>query len=164
MEEAKTETKKAEQKEVAQKQTSGVAAKGDSKKAEKPARDVVYARGKDLSMSTKHAIAICRFMKNKKIDYMIKYLEDVSELKKAVPMKGEIPHRPGLGEGRYPIKAAKMFIVLLKNLKANANSANMDVSKIVLQAKSDRASRPRKPGKYHRKFKRTHLEITGTLK
>ena len=163
MEEVKTETEKVEQK--TQKDSSAKTEKKEANQTEKkPTRDVAYARGKDLTLSTKQAIAICNFMKGKRIDYMIKYLEDVMKLKKAVPMKGEIPHRHNLGEGRYPVKAAKVFITLLKNLKANATSANMDVSKIILHGKADKASQPRKPGKYHRKFKRTHLEIKGTLK
>jgi len=36
-------------------------------------------------------------------------------MKKAVPMKGEIPHRKGIGTGRYPVKASAFFIKLLKN-------------------------------------------------
>ena len=130
----------------------------------KEAKTVVFARGKDLPISKKHSMAICKFMKNKKIDYMTGFLQDVIKLKKAVPMKGEIPHRHNLGTGRYPVKASKVFIDLLRNLRANATAANMDIDKIFLQAKADKASRPRKPGKYHRRFKRTHVEIRGELR
>jgi len=121
-------------------------------------------RGHDVGISAKHAIAICKFLKGRKIDYSISFLEDVIKMKKAMPMRGEIPHRHGIAGGRYPVKASKVFIGLLKNLKANASSKNLDVSKLVIAAKADRASRARKPGKYARKFKRTHLEIKGILK
>ena len=126
-------------------------------------RKEVVVRARDAGISTKHAMAISKFIKHKHIDYSIKFLEDVIAMKKAVPMKGEIPHRKGIGIGRYPIKAAGFFIGLLKNLKANANALNVDASKLVIEAKADRASRPRKPGKYHRRFKRTHLEIKGVM-
>ncbi len=132
-------------------------------KTQTPGRKEVVVRARDVSISTKHAMAICKFIKHKKIDYSIRFLEDVMEMKKAVPMKGEIPHRKGIGTGRYPIKASDVFIKLLKNLKANANFHNVDASKLVIEAKADRAPRPRKPGKYHRKFKRTHLEIKGVM-
>jgi ribosomal protein L22 len=51
----------------------------------------------------------------------IKDLEQVTVLRKPVPMKGEIPHRKGkIMSGRFPTKAAKEFIILLKSLQANA--------------------------------------------
>ncbi|MBU2523530.1 MAG: 50S ribosomal protein L22 [Nanoarchaeota archaeon] len=124
----------------------------------------IVVRASDASISMKHSMAICNFIKGRKINYSIKFLEDVIALKKAVPMKGEIPHRKNIGAGRYPVKAAGFFIKLLKNLKTNAATRNLDVDKLMIHAKADRAPRPRKPGKYHRKFKRTHLEITGKLK
>lgn len=142
--------------------------KKEEKKTEtkKPVSDVreVVVRANDASISTKHAMAICKFMKHRKIDYCIGFLEDVVKMKKAVPMKGEIPHRKGIGTGRYPVKAAAFFIGLLKNLKANASSRNVDASKLVIEAKANLAPRPRKPGKYHRKFKRSHIEVKGVLK
>jgi len=67
-----------------------------------------------LPLSTKHCIAICRFIRGKKIDVAMSLLEDVLKMKKAVPMRGEIPHRKGkrMERGRYPIKAAKYFVKL----------------------------------------------------
>ena len=124
----------------------------------------IVVRASDASVSTKHSMAICNFIKGRNLDYSIKFLEDVIAMKKAVPMKGEIPHRKNIGPGRYPVKAAAFFIKLLKNLKSNAAAHNLDINKLVIHARADRASRPRKPGKYHRIFKRTHLEITGTIK
>ena len=160
-EEVKKETvteKKEEKKEEKKTETK--------KETKKPVSDVkeVVVRANDASVSTKHAMAICKFMKHRKIDYCIEFLEDVTKFKKAVPMKGEIPHRKGIGTGRYPIKASAFFIKLLKNLKANASSRNVDASKLVIEAKTNLASRPRKPGKYHRKFKRSHIEVKGVLK
>lgn len=124
----------------------------------------VVVRAHDASLSMRHSMAICNFIKGRKIDYSIKFLEDVIAMKKAVPMKGEIPHRKNIGPGRYPVKASAYFIKLLKNLKANASANNLDADKLIIHAKADLAPRPRKPGKYHRVFKRVHLEITGTLK
>ena len=148
-EEKKTEAKKTEKKETVK---------------AAPTVTQVVTRSSDAGISMKHAMAICNFIKGRKIDFSIKFLEDVVAMKKAVPMKGEIPHRKNIGPGRYPVKASKHFIGMLKNLKAVATANNLDADKLIIHARADRASRARKPGKYHRIFKRTHVEIIGKLK
>ena len=78
-------------------------------------------------------------------------------------MKGEIPHRKGkMGSGRYPIKAAKNFIVLLKSLSANANVNDLD-NPIIFEAVANNASRPF--GQFGRvRRKRTHIRIVARNK
>jgi len=51
--------------------------------------------GKDLPISTKHSIAICNFIRGKKIEESVAKLNEVLNFKRALPMKGEIPHRKG---------------------------------------------------------------------
>ena len=114
----KTETpQKVEAKTEAKKEV-----KNETKKVVSDVKEVVV-RANDASISTKHAMAICNFIKHRKIDYSIKFLEEVIKMKKAVPMKGEIPHRKGIGTGRYPVKASAFFIKLLKNLKGRLPKA-----------------------------------------
>ena len=117
-------------------------------------------RGKDIGVSKKHSMAICKFLKGKKIETGMKELDEVLEIKRAIPMTGEIPHRKGMASGRYPIKASKIFIKLLKNLEANANVKGLDAEKTRVFAKCDKAHRPTKPGRFtRRKFKRTHITL-----
>ena len=74
-------------------------------------------------------------------------------------MKGEIPHRKGKGisSGRFPKKAAKNFIILLKSLAANANEGNLD-EPIIVEAIANMAARPH--GRFGRtQKKRTHVKI-----
>ena len=131
-------------------------AKHEEKK-EKQKRTEAIVKGMDLGISTKHSMAICRFIKGKKIRDSISYLESVVKLKKAMPMKGEIPHRKGMMSGRYPVNASKVFIKLLKSLDANAKSFEIFDPKIV-SAKADKASSPhRRFGS--RRFKRTHVVL-----
>lgn len=134
------------------------------KKSEKPyeikskkTEAVVNISG--LPVSTKHSIAICNFIRGKNIDYSIGILEDVQKFKKAVPMKGEIPHRKGkIMSGRYPIKAAGEFIKILKSLRSNAIVNELELEKYVIFCKSNVASRPYK--KFGRaRFKRTNVQI-----
>lgn len=114
--------------------------------------------GKDLSASPKHAIALCNFIKGKEIDKAILELEEVVRQKRAIPMRGEIPHRRGMMSGRYPTKAAGFFIKLLKSLKSNAMVNEMELEKYKIHAISNLAPRPfRRFGQG--KFKRCHVTI-----
>jgi len=114
--------------------------------------------GKNVVISTKYAIAICRFIKGKKIEDAISDLEKVLVFKKPVPMKGEIPHRKGkIMSGRFPQNATKEFIKMLKTLKANANVNGLE-EPIISEAIANFASRPY--GRFGRvKRKRTHIFI-----
>lgn len=118
---------------------------------------VVNAR--NLSISTKHAIAVCDYIWGKNIDEAISMLEEVSKFKKPIPMKGEIPHRKGrIMSGRYPIKASREFIKLLKSLKANALVNGLELEKYVVFCKADVAPRPYK--RFGRaRFKRSHVTL-----
>ena len=91
------------------------------KEEEKPKKTEAIAKGSNLPISTKHSIAICRFIRGKDIDKSLEQLEQVINKKRAIPMKGEIPHRKGMESGRYPIKATKVFVKLLKSLAANSS-------------------------------------------
>ena len=155
----KEETKIAEAKEEAKQK---VEADKPEKKKEifgraKKTEAIVNAR--DLPVSTKHAIAICNYIRRKDIDKAISMLEEVGKMKKAIPMKGEIPHRKGkIMSGRYPVKAVGEFIRLLKSLKANAIANELELEKYVIFCKANVAARP-----YRRfgtmKFKRTHVTL-----
>ena len=126
---------------------------------EKPKKTEAVVNAHNLPISTKYSAAICRFIKNKKIENAIADLEQVLVLKKAVPMKGEIPHRKGKGimSGRFPKKATQNFIRLLKSLSANANHNGLE-NPILVEAVANIGSRPY--GKFGRvRKKRTHVKI-----
>ena len=83
-------------------------------------------------------------------------------MKKAVPMKGEIPHRKGkMMSGRYPVKASKHFVLLLKSLRSNALMNELELEKYKIFCKANVAPRPyRRFTRFGaRKFKRSHVEI-----
>jgi len=129
------------------------------KEVPKVKKSEVSARGINLPISTKDAKFVCRFIVKKRIGDAIRDLEQVETGKEAVPMKGEIPHRKGKGiaSGRFPKKAAKNFIVLLKSLAANANEGSLD-EPIIAEAMANMAARPY--GRFGRtQKKRTHVKI-----
>jgi len=111
-----------------------------------------------LPVSRKQSMAIIKFIKGKKISDATKLLEDVVKMKKAVPMKGEIPHRKGMMSGRYPIKASGMFIKLLKGLNANA-SQKEGAESAFIYGKANIAPKSMRPGRFRHKFKRAHVEL-----
>jgi len=148
--ELKTVTEKSEQSEAKLSDKRPVHAK--SKKTE------AVVNAKDIPISTKHSAAICRFIKGKKIPNAIGDLEQVARLRKAVPMRGEIPHRKGkMMSGRFPEKAAGEFIVLLKSLSANANYHGIE-DPIITGAAANIGARPF--GRYGIRRKRTHITLT----
>lgn len=126
-------------------------------------RGYAISNGKNLHISTKYACAICKFIKNKSIPNAITDLEDVIKQKKAVPMKGEIPHRKGkIMSGRFPKKASGVFITLLKNLQGNANQHDID-NPVIYEAIANIAERPfGRFGRWQRK--RTHVTIKARTK
>ncbi len=134
----------------------------EPKKAQAPKikKEEAIARGVSLPISKKHSMYICNFIKNKTIDGAIADLQEVIKFKRAIPFKGEIPHRKGKGmmSGRYPIKASKHFINLLKALKGNiiSNGMDLDKSRIVL-CYANFASRPQMKG--GARFKRAHVNL-----
>jgi len=79
-------------------------------------------------------------------------------MKKAVPFKGEIPHRKGAGmmSGRYPVKAAGLFINVLKGLRGNILANGMEIEKAKIHfASTSWASRPARSNR--RSGKRANL-------
>ena len=129
------------------------------KKSEKIIRkDEAVVSGRSLSVSTKDAVGICRFIRKKSIGKAFEDLEEVLKFKKAIPMKGEIPHRKGkIMSGRYPINAVKEFVRMLKNLSANSNVNGLE-EPVIAEAVPNKASRPY--GRFGAvKRKRTHVRI-----
>lgn len=163
--EVKEEIKKEYNKEVEKTQEKIEDKKPEKKKIEvkKVKKDEVKVYGKDAPVSYKIASYICKFIKNKTIEDAIKDLQEVQRLRKAVPMKGEIPHRKGnIMSGRFPVKASSEFEKLLKSLQGNANQHEVD-EPVITKAIANIAARPLgKKGRVSKK--RSHIEIYATEK
>ena len=133
----------------------------EEKKTEKKIvkKDKAIINGKNLPVSTKHIKFICRFIKNNRIEEAIEKMEKVIRREIFVPMTGEYPHRKGkTGKtGRYPEKACREMIGLLKSLKANANVNSIE-NAVIKTAIANMASRPHKRHGSGR-AKRTHVYL-----
>lgn len=122
--------------------------------------------GTKLSISTKASGEIARFIKKKQIDRAIEYLEDVIKIKKAIPYKKytEVGHRKGeMAAGRYPKKAARYVIKLLKGLKKEAETKGLDENKLVIiHTVAQKGTRTPRYGRQRgRTRKNTHFEVIG---
>ena len=121
-------------------------------------RNEAIVNGRNLSVSLKYAVAICNRIRRKEIDKAISLLQEVQKLKRAVKMKGEVPHRKGIMSGRYPVKAAGVFIGLLKSLKANAVANDLELEKYEIFCVPNVSPRPYKRFGQGR-FKRCHVTL-----
>jgi len=157
--EAKPDKKETEEKKKDVKKTEEEKTKEKKETKPKIKKTQAIVNSDNLPISTKHSIAVCKFIKGKKVENAINDLEKVINKKKPVPMKGEIPHRKGKGisSGRYPKKAAEHFIKLLKSLSANANLHEIE-DPFIVNAIANLGARPY--GRFGRiKRKRTHIQI-----
>lgn len=134
-------------------------------KTKQPVKEEHLAKAKadSLSVSTKHCIELCRYLRYKTITQAKQILEEVITLKKPIPFlrfKRNIGHKPGIAAGRFPQKAAQGVLKLVKSVEANAqfkglNTSNLKITKIL----ANRASIPLTGGRQRTATKRTHLEI-----
>jgi len=94
------------------------------------------AMGKILKISPKHSVEICRAIRGMNVEKAKNYLDEVIEMNRAVPFKRhnkKVGHRKGLNgwpSGRYPVKAAKHILQVLKNAEANAEYKGMDTENL----------------------------------
>lgn len=91
------------------------------------------AYGKEMRISPKDAVEVCRAIKGMRLAEAKKYLQDVIEMKRAVRFtlhRKKVPHRRGVGSGAYPVKAASEILKLLENAEANAVYRGLDPEKL----------------------------------
>lgn len=122
------------------------------------------AVGRDLSISKKHSVEICKWIRNKSLPRAKKMLEDAILLKRAIPFtkfNWNVGHRHGIGPGRYPQKAAKEILRTLKSAEANAQLKGLNTGNLfIIHINAQKAPSPLHYGRQRgRHMKRTHIEI-----
>jgi large subunit ribosomal protein L22 len=86
----------------------------------------------ELNVSPKHCIEILRQLRGKPVMKAEAYLEAVIEMKQSVPFKKfnrNVAHKKrqnGWDAGRYPIKASKEILKLLRHAVANAEYKGLE--------------------------------------
>jgi len=110
--------------------------------------DIARAKANEVDISPKHAFEIARFIKRMRTDDAIEYLNGVVALEKAIPLRvynKKVPHRRGLDgwcAGRYPQKAAKVYIRLLAAAQKNAEYIGLDAGNLkIVHVQANRGRR-----------------------
>ncbi len=119
---------------------------------------------RDLPISRKMAIEICREIRLLPLAKAERLLNDVVTMKRALRVRRfdfDLSHKAGLGPARFPISAASTFIHLLHSVKANAEQKGLHPEKLIISvAKADQGPRRYHSGRQLRtKMKSTHVEL-----
>ncbi|MBN2141707.1 50S ribosomal protein L22 [Candidatus Woesearchaeota archaeon] len=126
--------------------------------------NVVRIVGRDLGLSRKKSVEMCKFIKGREIAKAKAILEKVKEKQLAVPFTRSTNgagHRKGpMAGGKYPLKGAMEFLKLLKQLEANAQAKGLSSSLKIIHACAQQASEPFRYGRKRRvQMKRCHIEL-----
>lgn len=93
------------------------------------------AIGKELPISPKFSREICGMIRGRNVNDAMRMLGEVIELKRAVPLKRfnkRVSHKPGVGPGRYPQKAANAILQVLQSAVANAEYKGLETESMVI--------------------------------
>jgi large subunit ribosomal protein L22 len=121
------------------------------------------AYGKEINMSPKKANEVCYAVRGMKVDKALAYLEQVVKKKAFVPFRRynkKVGHRAGGVPGRYPVKAAKKIIELIKNAKANAVHKGLNDEKLKIEHITAYKSTTWQRGKPKGKMKTHNIDLT----
>ncbi len=121
------------------------------------------ALGVSLSISMKQSVEICKLLRHKNLQVAKKMLQEVVEMKRAVPytrFNKDTPHRKGMAAGKYPITTSSQILKLLDSVEANAQVKGLNTGLLVItHMNAHGAARPRRSGRVRGKKKRTHVEV-----
>lgn len=109
------------------------------------------ARLDDARISLKHSVAVCKEIRNKKLEWAKNFLENLIDKKISL-------------EGKYHTNAAKQILKILESAEANARVKNLNPGKLfVKSAKADKGEvfvKPKSRWRFRgRKAKVTRIEI-----
>ncbi len=124
-------------------------------------KKMVRVAGTSLSISRKTSRDIGAFIKNRKVDWAISYLEKVAAGDAPVPyakFQKKTAHHAPFGPAGYPRKASLEIISLLNSLRSNAQSKGMNTTNLtVIHTAAHKGARIFHPG--GRERKNTGFEI-----
>jgi|SRR3989344_3573973 len=121
-------------------------------------------RGVGLPISLKASVEICNLLRHKETKKAKSIMERVIKKQQPVPFKiyrGETPHRAGkIAEGRYPIKASKEFLQLIKSVEGNAHNIGLAGNLVITEIRAGKGPQQFHYGRQRRiRHKRTHVTI-----
>lgn len=128
----------------------------------KTAEPHAAALGRALPVSPKHCQEICRAIRGLPLDKAKRLLDDVINMRKAIPFKQHyhnLGHRKGaVGPGRYPILACKEILAIVRSAESNAQFKGLTIGDLYLAHAIAQQGFHIRRREGHR-AKRTHIEI-----
>ena len=126
--------------------------------------NMARAVGVALPISYKHSFEVCNYIRNRTLQRAKKMLQDVIEMKKAVPYRKfdfDLAHKKETGPGRYPVKTVSEILSILESAEANAQFKGLNTSNLkIIHISSHNAGKSWRYGRHsRRKAKKTHVEI-----
>ena len=121
------------------------------------------AIGKDLPISTRASVEICKHIRFKPLDKAKQILQDTIEMKKPIPFNQFTEgagHKAGMKGGKYPIKACTHILRILESAEANAHNKGLSKELKIVHLIPQKSSKAYHYGRQiRRKYKRTHIEV-----
>ena len=119
--------------------------------------------GKNLPVSKKVAYEVTNHIRGRTIEKAIAILKDVQAMKTPIPYKRynkDTPHRKGdFASGRFPEKAARYIIPLLKSLKSNADDKGLTGDLILVHSAANMTAKRHRHGRIRGVKRTTHVEF-----
>ena len=128
-------------------------------------KDTATAKLTDAPISTKAAIEIANHLRGKDTDTAKETLNAVINKDQAIPYKRfqhGAGHKKGqMGAGKYPVKASKSFLSLIKSAEHNARDIGLAPDLTIHELKANKGTTQQSYGrKRGRQNKTTHIDIT----
>ena len=126
--------------------------------------NMARAIGISLPISFKHSVEICNCVRNKNVNYVKDFLNDVANKHQAVPFRKfnmNVGHKKGMASGRYPKKASMEILSLINSVEANAQFKGLNTANLVItHINANKSSKVVRSGrKRSRESKRTNVEV-----
>jgi large subunit ribosomal protein L22 len=120
----------------------------------------IHAKG--LQISTKMSVEICKNIRNKPLAKAKIIVGNMVNMKQAIKVRrylADLGHKPGMGPGRFPIAAGKVFLKMFDSIQSNAENQGMNVNNLVITtAQANKADARYHNGRKGRtRMKNTHL-------
>ncbi len=120
--------------------------------------------GRSLPISTKQAIVVCDYMRNKKLSRIKSEFDEVIKLKRAIPFNKfnmDTGHKKGMGPGKYPKKTCENILNLIKSIEANAQFKGLNSNNLFITfCCANKAAGQWHYGRHRgRVMKKTHVEM-----
>ena len=121
------------------------------------------ALGVGLPISMKQSIMICNAIRGLSLSKAKLILQGAIDMKRPIPFTrfvNGLGHKPGIGSGRYSIKACNHVLMILKSAEANAQYRGLSTGNLVVKhIGAQQGPGVMRQGRSYHQAKRTHIEV-----